>query len=547
MINKKLTQDPLFIKHCFTYPQSVQFSAQIEELGTKRLQDCLILSSAAFCDKDVDNDHLLDGYSWGLIVNISNVNNCNFIKFYCKKIQEDEDVRVEEVQNKTMKFGLFTGKLPTWKKLLTFGRLPQLLSTGRAVERTTAHQPIFYPAKSQASFCSSYTYPSFSILKGDDDQLTIKRAPSFIQSKFNKNHYTCMHPLYDYHTKTLLTYTFLHSKLNRKTQIWFFSFGEDSKLDPPPIEYSVEDRLALHMFGFTTNYYIIFANSLVLEKCGQTKLIYGKPILRATNDDYFGDLIIHFIPRNNDKQAFSVNTKQKGFVYHTINCFEHPDGSIIIDALVSKLNESRESSQFELGNHDVYDNEGDPFRFKIIAPPDPHISSKLIASKIDTSIDFHCINPRYSGRLYSHWWMVSHQRERYEDGIFKRTVSKLYHVIVDFEGDAMDYNPDDTVSNVISSDEWVGNNRVNEGSVYLRTPTFIPFKYSADEDEGLLFCWSYENEGLEYLSTNLMIFTSDLKLIKSLGINAKIPYSVHSYVHLLKGNDIKYEDDENIK
>jgi Retinal pigment epithelial membrane protein len=539
--SKKLTQDPLFVKHCFTYPEEFQLSKKLDLGAYKILHDCLILSSAAFCDATVNNDHLLDGYSWGLFVHISSAKDNTDIKIYCKKIQEDEDVRLREVQHtSSMKFGLFTGKLPTWRKWLTLGRLPTLLSSGRAVERTTAHQPIFYPAKSQVSFCSSYTYPSFNVLKDEDDRLVIKRSiKSDIQNTFDKKHYTCMHPLYDYRKEMVLTYTFLHSKLSRNTKIWFYSFGDEPKNDTPPIEYEISDRVALHMFGFTQNYYIIFANSLVMEKCGQTKLMFGKPILRATNDDYSGDLIIHLIPRYTSSllKPFSVNTKQKGFVYHTINCFDHPDGSVIVDALVSKLNESRESSQFELGQEDVFDNEGDPFRFKISPPPLNQVSNKILASQIDTSIDFHCINPRYSGRLHTDWWMVSHQRDRKDDGTFNRTVSKLQHIKVDFDGDAMDYDPEKTVVHKVSSDGW------NKKSVYLRTPTFVPFKYPENEIDGLLFCWSFEDEGLDYLSGNLLIYAPHLALLKIIGINAKIPYSVHSYVHLLSEADIKYEDE----
>lgn len=519
---KNLTQDPLFIKHGFTEPEEI--SALYKTKFLKPLHHSLISTSAAFCDFNVGNDHLLDGYSYGLITYISG----NEIRIYCKKIQEDENDRLNELKStSSYKFGLFTGKLSTCKKIFGLGRLPQLLSTGRAVERTTAHQPIFFPLKSQIYFCSAYTYPAFNITKEEDQSnLKIKREESFVQEYFEKDNYTCMHPLYDYENKELLTYTFLHSKFSKKTSITFHSF---SSKDPNPIKYEVNDRLALHMFGFTKNYYIIFGNSLLLKNGGYFQMIFGTPILRTINDDYCGDLIIHFIARNGS-HSFSVNTKQKGFVYHTINCFEE-NNLIIIDALVSKLNESRESSQFELNTQrDVYDNEGDPFRF-VIDTESKNIRNKLLTVQIDTSIDFHCINPLLSGKKYSKWWMVSHRRERDDKGNFIRNISKLHQVSVNYKNDPLNYDPEQTLRGVHESNKW------SDNSVYLRTPVFVPYKDQDSECDGLLFCWSYDDIDLNYLSSKLLIFSSGLILLQKIEINAMIPYSIHSFPHIFENDE----------
>jgi carotenoid cleavage dioxygenase-like enzyme len=163
----------------------------------------------------------------------------------------------------------------------------------------------------------------------------------------------------------------------------------------------VKDRAALHMFGFTENYFVLFANSLQVmlfwffqfffflfykvKKRGICMLCCGKPILRTLNDNFCGELKIHFIPRRKAKglHRFVVNTRQQGFVYHTINTFEDPkDGCIVVDAFVSKLNASRESSQFELGKEPVLDNEGDPFRFHIVVPRKAKavVESKILCS-----------------------------------------------------------------------------------------------------------------------------------------------------------------------
>lgn len=126
-----------------------------------------------------------------------------------------------------------------------------------------------------------------------------------------------MHPLFEASSGKVLTYTFLHSKIGRTTYVRFYEFGPGP--ETPVVEYKIKDRAALHMFGFTKvknkrggyvfprdtihwqDYFVIFANSLQVKKRGTCLLCCGAPILRTLNDDFCGDLKIHFIPRHNSK------------------------------------------------------------------------------------------------------------------------------------------------------------------------------------------------------------------------------------------------------
>jgi hypothetical protein len=54
----------------------------------------------------------------------------------------------------------------------------------------------------------------------------------------------------------------------------FYEFGPEGQ--SPVQEYEVRDRAALHMFGFTENYFVIFANSLQVKPRGTCLLCCGK-------------------------------------------------------------------------------------------------------------------------------------------------------------------------------------------------------------------------------------------------------------------------------
>lgn len=542
MKTRSLPQDPEFVDLCLREPKEFFEQIHIPCDSFSQVEDTLILSAAAFCDNGIE--HLLDGYSWSIFTRISynQPSNGVVITVKCLKIPADENLRQTEKGTTKRKFGLFSGRLSTLKKIF-LARLPDLLITGRAVERQTAHQPVFYPSLNQAYFCSSYTYPAFEARwdQGQPRQLDITGPihRPFIPEHFPVNDYTCMHPLYDSNTQQLLTYSYIHSKFSRKTTVNFYAFGPGEKVRTVK-KYVIPDRAALHMFGFTEKYYVIFANSLVLQPCGTLSMICGSPILRTLDDNFCGDLIIHFIPRDefSGLKAFSVNTKRQGFVYHTINCFDVP-GGVVVDAFVSKLNASRESSQFELGKQPVFDNEGDPFRF-YISRETGVTKSKLLTVQLDSSIDFHCVNPLYLGKPYENWWMVTHRRERDAFDSITKVSSVLTRVRNTLDGsNPLNFNPETSAVASRLSDTWhKGTSVVRE---YLRTPLFVSHKYPKGEDDGILFCWSYSSPIEDsQLGAQILLIAPNLDLVKKIDVpgNNRIPYSVHSSVYTRDSEDV---------
>lgn len=521
--NKNLQQEPIFSKYC--YGNLDEYTDSFDVLSNITMPNFFIVAAAAQCENGID--HLLDGYSWVNIVRVKD----GQIDVQTLKIQEDEDLRIQEL-NGIQKFGLFVSKkLPWWRKLL-FGRIPQLLYDGRAIQRETPHQPIYYPKLNQLSISSLIRWPTFNINWDSDSSQLATRSESFIRDNIPASHYLCTHPHFDYEKQEVLTFSYLHSKFSRKTTLWLYAFGNDSNHDngkdsniKEPIKYVVNDRLILHMFGFTENYFIIFATALYLQKGGQTALNCGSPILREIDDDSCGEIFLHFIPRdvnNKDLKPFNINTKQQGFVYHSINCFEE-NGKIIIDAYVSKLNPSREASQFELSkNHSVYDNEGDPFRF--VVSENKNVISKLISSSLDTAIDFHSINPKKYGKKYKDWFMVSYDRQRDLDGKIVSVVSTLSAFTIDYPSNSpLEFDSNNTVSHKITSKSW-SNSKV----VYLRTPLYVPGNNDNSDDR--LVCWSYEsNEEDNDLNAYLLFFNTKLELLQKIEMVEKVPYSIHSW------------------
>lgn len=541
---QKLQQDIAFVNHCYRVPNEFNTEIVIDEAAG--LQDALMMTACAFSDMVVGNDHLLDGYSWTNVILIRE----GKLQISQKKVDPDEETRIREREGcyKPKVYGIFTGVTPWWKKLFCCGRLGVLATTGRIIERPTAHQPIFYPPRNEVLFPSTLTYPTFKIATFPDLAFHEYggRSESFFESVFHqtsgKNVYTCMHPCYDYSTDSLLTYTFLHSKILNKTTIWFYEFKSSSDT-PKPVKFIVPQKATLHMFGFTKKYFVLFTCSLHLKKCGTASLICGTPVFRALDDDYCGNLFIHLIPRDGRGSTVSIDTRQKGFIYHSINCFDFGD-DVIVDAFVSKSNGSREASQFELGEEPVYENEGDPFRFHISLPTsgEKNIMEKLMVSVLDSSLDFHCINPRHAGLNYHDWYMTAHKRHRnLETGVIELVESILYHIriVPRVHEDPLSFDPTETLVESISSTSW------SDRSVYLRTPIFVPRLNPKSENDGMVFAWSYEStiRGVG-LDGKLLLFTSDLELVRSISFAPNIiPYSIHSYPHLFNYVD-KSKTDE---
>lgn len=541
-----LSQDTNFINATREYPKPFQIKYEFDDetesyvwkdnniiiqqdhTNTQHDINCetsLIMSAGVHCGSNIN--HVLDGYSWAIVVNISNQDNKFKLIVSSQMIKNDNDLYLQEEQGHKLKTGLFTSDMSVCKKIL-LGNLFKLVSGTVAVERSTAHQPIYYPQKNTILFCSMNKYHSF----------TINNNSTFTENgwtpKFSKKEYACMHPHYDNTTRELLTYTFTHGILKKYTKVKFFAFG-DCPDKPAITEYTIKgDRAALHMFGYTKHYYILFANSLKLEKGGEGKIIFGEPILRTLDDNYVGDLVIHFISRPSAKsrECFTIDTNHKGHVYHSINCFEYGE-QIIIDAFVSNLNASRESAQFELSDgHNVYDNCGDPYRFFINIPnkqtPKNPCNDKLLASLIDSTIDFHCINSNYNGTRHKYSWILGHERVRDEYGNICKVISKLSKI---YTPDNHGFDSDKTATHIVTSDEIIGK------SCYWRTPLFIPNKNQTSdkngEDDGYIFVWSYEFNNIQNNVCILILSAIDLQLISKIKLpnEYNIPYSVHSWIH----------------
>jgi carotenoid cleavage dioxygenase-like enzyme len=302
----------------------------------------------------------------------------------------------------------------------------------------------------------------------------------------------------------------------------------------------------------------VFANSLQLKQpkaghcSGTCSLTCGTPIMRALNPDYCGDLIIHFVPRpgftNND--GFIINTKCQGNVYHTINCFDEEleggdwTGRVVVDAFVSKLNAERESAQFELDPEElVYDNEGEPFRFVVDSPAVPNKRSpcrfQAIASDVDSTIDFHCINPKFNGRRHQYSYMVSHTRHRDDKGCVLWVESRLIKIAVKYTGvDPLAYDPDTTRQYVRASPSWQDPNAPKPLSCYLRTPLFVSRADAKEEDDGHLFCWSFDTEpsstDKDGLRAYVLMFDArNMECIMRVAMpdGVVIPYTVHSNIY----------------
>jgi carotenoid cleavage dioxygenase-like enzyme len=594
----KLPQEPAFSEYCHTLPNKSNISLTFndtqkcyvwnDDKETKAIQssdsdvlsfecqESLLISAGAYTGHVID--HLLDGYSWGIFVRVLSTPHDNKLEINLQSypIIGDQILYNQELAGSYLQPGLFTSDMPWWRKLM-LGNLFKFITGGLALGRETGHQPIYYPPHRSIIFCSTIKYNAFEYNDTTQTQRPIEEGhqgrsssspiapPPIItengaQPSFPPKKYMCMHPHYDQTTKRMLTYTFTHEVLRRRTHLTFYEFS--GKKSVQLTDYTINDRAALHMFGFTKHYYVLFANSFQLEKCGQIKLLFGKALLRALNDTFISNLIIHFVPRpeyKHSRSAFAIDTNRPGFVYHSINCFESSeDGNgVVVDAFVSQLNSARESAQFELDpNREVFDNNGDPYRFIINVPSEtlspsetcPSVGgeisidpckSKLIASVVDSTIDFHCINSDRNGLRHHYTWIVGHERKRNIKGEVKSVVSSLYKVYL--PSCNICYDPKTTVTHCIKSDEWV----TPGDSCYLRTPMFVPRKGSSDEDDGYLFMWSYEFGENETKSTSTSASTSnkrskliilsakDLSILLIVPIPSEyhIPYSVHSWIY----------------
>lgn len=529
-----LPQDPDYIQLCNSLPTTfdlkiiVNFDTAdvkctgdvaaadkvtVDIMGPVACEPSLMMSSAAYSGMVVS--HLLDGYSASLLSIVKTTAATNQLELFltCSCVASDAQLFESEKNGAPRRPGMFTSDMPWWKKLLG-GNLFKFVTGGRALDRDTGHQPIYFPREKTLLHCAGTKYHAYKLIHTADGLVTTTDAGAWTPPEFNTKAYYCMHPHFDPVKQSMLTYTFRHSVFRKRTSITFFEYFADADSAPAQVEYVINERVALHMFGFTKNYFIVFANPLKLEKCGQAKLIFGKPILRAIDDSFISNLIIHFIPRTPGRQAFVIDTNFQGYVYHTINCFEEGDdeGTIIMDAFVSDLNAARESSQFELnGDHKVYDNNGDPYRF-VVSPAHGTVQMKLLAAVVDSTIDFHCINPALHGTRHQHTWIVGHKRERDMNGHFRVIKSTLHKV---------------------NATACVEDTQYEAEGAYFRAPMFVPRLGAEAEDDGYIFMWVYQGQSRHAVLQILNAQTLEMKLAVHFG-DLSIPYSVHSWNQLLE-------------
>jgi all-trans-8'-apo-beta-carotenal 15,15'-oxygenase len=290
--------------------------------------------------------------------------------------------------------------------------------------------------------------------------------------------------------------------------------------------------VAMHQFGFTERYYIIFANPIAFSPGEALKVAMGTPLLRAVDDQFYPNLIIHFVPRVNDVEGFRVDTKVQGNVYHSINAFDMPDGSVVVDAYVSNLSAARESAQFELDpQHPVYDHSGRTQRFHVSHDV---VHTGAICPSVDSTIDFHAVNPKFLGVPHRYEYLVSHVRHRdIKTGDTTFVESRLFKLDVKFENDnPLDFDQTKTLVQSRSSRQWKKKDGI---SCFLRTPLYVPRQGSHGEDDGYLMAWSYDEEPdhpREHLRSYILIFeASSVKALMRIPLpeDIVIPYSVHSF------------------
>src|SRR3989338_1639570 len=160
------------------------------------LEDSLLMAAAAFTCPAVG--HMLDGYSWALVTRIEHDRAKTTLTISGKAVRGDFRNYERENAGGRLRYGMLSGETPTWQKVLCCGRCCQLMTTGRIIEKNTAHQPIYSPAESVAYFAAAGAGPAFKVGWPADplvpERLKIEedRRPQIPRS-FGCNHYVCMH------------------------------------------------------------------------------------------------------------------------------------------------------------------------------------------------------------------------------------------------------------------------------------------------------------------------------------------------------------------
>eukprot|EP00697_Spironema_sp_BW2_P013583 gnl/Spiro4/3737_TR1831_c0_g1_i2.p1 gnl/Spiro4/3737_TR1831_c0_g1~~gnl/Spiro4/3737_TR1831_c0_g1_i2.p1 ORF type:complete len:734 (+),score=250.01 gnl/Spiro4/3737_TR1831_c0_g1_i2:43-2202(+) len=637
-----------------------------------------LISVCAYQGRD-DIDHILDGYSTAMLLSVVNAPGGGLkLQFVQKPLEdemfqrelvtkpprpnsdacccwccvpvygpEDETVPIESVEmrnqsccDRPLYTGLLNGKI-TWYNLLC---------TNALVERTTGHQPIYVQGFIYS--CSAINWQPFAV-EMQDDLLKMKRVVhtrdtsplcrELAEYPTQREQFFCMHPHEDINhvdengnpDPRCLTYSFEQAKCSQTTTVTFYEFGLEKPLEvntsrrkPQVTTIVIPCYSQLHMFGFTQNFYLLFVSVLAVDKCHVC--CTDDPLLRASNEDFSGDLLIYLVRRPDAPvwlpKLANIDTRVKGDIFHTVNCFEethmtddHLDflyqshfgepqaacsspaklkyrlgcfpTKIVLDGWTTAHSALRMSSQFELtlrSDRSVWDDQGHMMRYTLYLDPTTFFVQslyvKVVYPEVDSSIDFHCINPFCYGKPYHYFWLVAHHRVRpCESQNIEGHVSHVYSNIYSF---TMPYTAGRTRSNADSGDpraspseplQWSTNDHLptltpdNElVSYYLRTPLFVARETITDsaqpiahrERDGFLFVWAYRlvhadkysqavNMSAHIRSTAplqtcvlLLIFDAahfdaqSQPWIIEFAPDVVIPYSVHSWSHQLQQTTI---------
>lgn len=154
--------------------------------------------------------------------------------------------------------------------------------------------------------------------------------------------------------------------------------------------------------------------------------------------------------------------------------------------------------------------------------------------------DFHCVNPKYNGKRYQYSYLVSHTRHRDDYGTVKWVESRLIKISTQCTDqlDPLSYDSDQTVQHMRRSPTWQDPETSKPLSCYLRTPLFVSRQDAKNEDDGHLFCWSFDTEPQskddDGLRAYILMFDArNLALIMRVPLpqNCVIPYTVHSSIY----------------
>jgi len=556
--------------------------SQMGDFSFERVNKTLIMSACAFQGRP-EIDNILDGYNTGLVIIVENTNHGAIrLKFAQKPIQDDMFQRElipfpkpektclshgckkdddDEKKHLYSLTGVTPKKISWWKCGLWSGlfngsiHLWNLIQQRAMTDRVTAHQPIW--CQGYVWFCAPVAWQQVEIQDHPNKLLItlnalqeskktsplVKEIPSWPK---RKQVYYCIHPHEDVNflnfkgkpEPRMITYSFNFAKFIERTYVTFFEFGLDETLkdnhntsSQKTTKLQLNHYAQLHMFGFTKNFYLIFANPLAVNKCRIA--CDGTPVLRALNDMFQCNLIIYIVRRPDAPswlpKFMIVDTKQQGNMYHTVNCFEEYKFSekeineyvkkyseelknmteqdpskwnsslknlvrqyfptkIVLDGWASQLNAARESSQFELKQdceHNVYENQGSLYRFNMHLNKETFrvisCHNQCVCPEIISSIDFHCINNHNYGRSYRYFWLVTHRRNRTVSprnpfGDIEYCESILYGIKMPTSrifSDPWDLFPDHGDPWCTTDNLPIYSSEKNLISYYMRTPIFV--------------------------------------------------------------------------